>query len=489
MKYKVLITTAGGSSRLGDLTKFTNKSLIKVGRKPAISYVIEQYPITTTFVIVLGHYADQIKDFLKLAYPKRKFTFVRVKQYEKKNLRLKLVISASRYLQCPFVYHSWNRIVTNRIPPPGINWIEQNIKRQPGPFGIKDYKKFWFIAKKLVRNKSNNKLSDVIDLMEKEGSSFAVKRFTGFNIKERKGLTKARREVKDSFPILDKADESIYLFDKFVIKFFFNKRMVKNRVKRARVLSKLSPKVTDVIGNFYKYDYVKGTLMADGYNPSEFRDFLTWANTNLWKPAKTISDNKFKSICKEFYYDKTVERISRTLKKLSIKDKSEVINGIEIPSLKKIFSMIDWNYLSSAKQTGFHGDFILDNILKTKKGYCLLDWRQDFGGLIKSGDMYYDLAKLNHNLTVSHDLVNKQLFTVEVRKGKIICDILRKNYLVEGEKVFWKFVDENKLDPKKIKLLTPIIWLNMSPLHEDPLDLFLFYFGKYNLWRAINEQN
>ena len=62
--------------------------------------------------------------------------------------------------------------------------------------------------------------------------------------------------------------------------------------------------------------------------------------------------------------------------------------------------MIDFEWLSQAKQHQFHGDFILDNIIKTKNGYSLLDWRQDFSGLLRAGDMYYDLAKLNHNLTV-----------------------------------------------------------------------------------------
>ena len=40
--YKVLITTSGVGSRLGDLTNYTNKCLIRVGKKPAISYIVEK---------------------------------------------------------------------------------------------------------------------------------------------------------------------------------------------------------------------------------------------------------------------------------------------------------------------------------------------------------------------------------------------------------------------------------------------------------------
>ncbi len=41
VEYKILITASGVGQRLGDLTKYTNKSLVKVGKKPSISYIIE----------------------------------------------------------------------------------------------------------------------------------------------------------------------------------------------------------------------------------------------------------------------------------------------------------------------------------------------------------------------------------------------------------------------------------------------------------------
>ena len=43
-EYKVLITTSGIGSRLGNLTEYTNKGLVRVGKKPSISYIIESYP-------------------------------------------------------------------------------------------------------------------------------------------------------------------------------------------------------------------------------------------------------------------------------------------------------------------------------------------------------------------------------------------------------------------------------------------------------------
>ena len=75
-EYKVLITTSGVGSRLGDLTKYTNKCLVRVGKKPAISYIVEAYPKEVELVVTVGYFGEQVKDFLTLAYPERKITFI-----------------------------------------------------------------------------------------------------------------------------------------------------------------------------------------------------------------------------------------------------------------------------------------------------------------------------------------------------------------------------------------------------------------------------
>ena len=172
----------------------------------------------------------------------------------------------------------------------------------------------------------------------------------------------------------------------------------------------------------------------------------------------------------------------------SVKDGKSVINGEDVPSVRDILKKVNFDWLCNAEQSHFHGDFILDNIIRTKTGFSLLDWRQNFGGLLRSGDMYYDFAKLNHNLTVNHSIVNKNLFTIDIDREEIACDILRKENLVQCQKILLDFLDRNEYDRKKVMVLTAIIWLNMSPLHHHPFDLFLFYFGKLNLWRALNEE-
>lgn len=519
-QYTVFIPASGVGAPIGEITAYTNKSLIKVGKKPAISYIIESYPKDTHFIISVGYFADQIKDFLRLMYADRDITFVPVDTYEGHGSSLAYtLLKAMPHLQLPFVYHASDTIAIGHIPPPERNWIGgykglassnyasfrvlngkvQSLHEKGmldpdylhiGLVGIKDFQKFWDITKRNhAKDPLNPALGDFHTLRSMvEGSvEFLVHEIREWHdVGNVESLAKAREEIADTFHILDKVGESIFLHDDSVVKFFYDERMVSERVARAKLLKGLVPKIEGSTKNFYRYKYVDGDLYADVANRTNFREFLEWSEAKLWKPVKEVSKKEFKQICYGFYYTKSLKRIEKFLEAHSLKDEAQVINGEKVPSLKDIFAAIDFDWLCDSKQTGFHGDFILDNIIKTKKGYCLLDWRQNFGGLLEAGDMYYDLGKLQHNLTVNHSIINDNLFSVVVKGKQVECDILRKNNLVECNAVLTDFLTKNGYDRKKVDVLTGIIWLNMSPLHHHPFDLFLFYFGKLKLWRTLN---
>ena len=75
MTLRVIIPTAGLGKRLQNLTKDLNKSLITVANKPVISHIIDSFPNSTEYVIPLGYQGEKVKEFLKLAYPKKIFFF------------------------------------------------------------------------------------------------------------------------------------------------------------------------------------------------------------------------------------------------------------------------------------------------------------------------------------------------------------------------------------------------------------------------------
>jgi NDP-sugar pyrophosphorylase family protein len=124
MTYRVCIPTAGTGSRLGELTKFINKSLVGIANRPTLSHLIEQFPADAEFVIALGHKGHLVREFVELAYPDRRFFFAEVQPFEGPGSGLGLSLLACKtHLQQPFVFTSCDTLVAEDIPPPDRNWV------------------------------------------------------------------------------------------------------------------------------------------------------------------------------------------------------------------------------------------------------------------------------------------------------------------------------------------------------------------------------
>lgn len=509
-EYRVLITTSGLGSRLGELTNYTNKSLVRVADKPAISYIVESYPEDTEFVITLGHFGDHVKQFLQLAYPTYNFTFIEVDNYKGPGSSLGYsILQCKHELNCPFIFHASDTIIRNfLIPNTDTNWVAGSHKEESSQYrtlnlssnklvkvnekgelgydfsyvglaGIKDYELFFYNLEKLIY-KGHEDTSDihVINNMVSE-VEFLYKDIpygNWFDIGNTSELIKTRKQLNSSIEVLDKKDESIFFFDDFVIKFFSDEITNINRVKRGIELKKLVPEILDYTKNFYKYKKAEGKLFSKSVDIVKFKSFLEWAYTSLWITV----DSQIEHSCYDFYINKTKKRLTQYLN--SDIDKAEVINGVDIPSVFDMLNSIDTKWLCDGTASQFHGDFILDNVIETEDEFSLIDWRQDFAGDLKVGDVYYDLAKLNHNLILNHDILNRNLYNYT----KEDCYILTSSKLNECRKVLHQFIIDKGFDLKKVETLSAIIWLNMAPLHEYPLNRFLFYFGKYNLKQKLN---
>lgn len=525
--FKVLITTSGLGQRLGDLTKFTNKSLVRIGKKPAISYIIEAYPKDTEFVITVGYFSEQVRDFINIIYPNRKITFVEVDKYQGPGSSLGYsMLQAKKYLQYPFIFHCNDTIVSEKIPEPDHNWnggfkggssaIYSTFSLSKGKMdlindkgalnfsfihiglvGIKDYKSFWYNLESLYlgilyKDPHDTSLNDckVINLMIGQGKAFAIKEFeTWLDIGNADGLSQAREQLSGNFYNLDKPGESIFIIDKYVVKFYFEKRLIEEKIKRAKILGDLVPKIDKSVGNFFRYKYVEGDLYSEVVTVPDFENFLGWCKERLWIKKSVLDKRQFRVICRNFYLKKTLERIKKFLDINKIAEQEEFVNGEKVPSVKDLINQIDIGWLSDGIQVQIHGDLILENIIKIKGDYKLLDWRQNFGGNLKVGDMYYDLSNLNHNLTINHSLVSKSHFSITKEGKKVNCDILRSSNLIECQKVLLNFIQKEGLDLKKIFIITALKWLSMSALHPTPVNfnLFLYYFGRLNLYRSLRD--
>lgn len=518
MKYKVLLLTSGVGSRLGNCTNYTNKALIRVGNKPTISHIIDAYPDNTEFVVTLGYFGNQIKEFLEMVYPNKKFDFAIVDNFNGKGSSpLYSLLQAKDYIDCPFIFHACDTIIRdNQIPEPVINWLggykgESSTQYATlglmgdyvssiyakgqidfdslyiGLAGIFNYEEYFKYAQEVYdKHWDNTQLTDidVTPMLIKDGLKFKHFNFpTWLDIGNIDKLKEARTHF-ESVDVLDKDSESIYIINGKVVKFFYDEDMVSKRTERAEILKDLTPRILNSGNNFYMYEYVDGELLSQALNTNLTMRFLNWSNDNLWKSSGDKNDS-FYEVCRKFYIDKTNERLHNFFVNHTISDREEVINGIIVPKVFDMLKSIPEKLLCNVEPYNYHGDFISDNIIVTKDSFVLLDWRQDFGGDLIKGDIYYDLGKFNHNLIFNHKIINNGNYYVVEKETEITVDLLMSNNLYNCQKVLFKFVVENGFSINRVNLMSSIIWLNMAPLHNHPLDIFLYYFGKLNLFRAL----
>ena len=208
--YKVLITTSGTGSRLGELTKAVNKALVTVGEKTVIEHIVDAYSKETRFVVTIGYYGEQVRNFLMAAYPDRTFEFIEVDKYTGDGSSLGYsMLCAKDALQCPFIFHCNDTLVEGEIPPPTKNWIgtyedgdvvqytswkvtsDGKLLFQAkgavdfdyihiGLIGVCEYAAYWRILEELyAENSADQSLNDckVLVRMLVEGRRFSIQNF------------------------------------------------------------------------------------------------------------------------------------------------------------------------------------------------------------------------------------------------------------------------------------------------------------------------
>ena len=508
----VLITTSGIGSRLGEYTEHTNKSLVRVGEKFSICRIIDKFdPKTTRFVITLGYYGNLVREFLDLAYVNHNFTYVNVDKYQGEGSSLGYsLLQARSELQCPFTFFCCDSIIIDDIPDPGpvnvlyvatsddassyatINANGSSILRvnskgeknfdyvYTGVSHIHDYMYYWYILEtKYNANPDDKDLGDVQVLNHLINQKAAVVKYKvlskWFDIGNINSYNATCDYFKCRYNVLYKKDESICFFDDKVIKFFNNEKKNLDRVKRGQSLGPIVPQILGNNSHFFSMDLVKGDVLSEYYVHGEVYNVLKWAQDNLWIDKNVDPNHRY--TCHKFYFLKTSDRVGE----LDFGSEFDTINGVRTGPIRALLNRVVWDAMYTDTFYQFHGDFIMDNIMKTPDSYKLIDWRQDFGGNLFHGDMYYDLAKFRHNIIFNHLNVDSDLFTLEFEEDGAIVDLKCNYFLMRQLEDFDKFVSENNLDLKKIKILTALIWINMAPLHEFKISKFLFYFGKYNL--------
>jgi len=521
--YKVCIVAAGIGSRMGDFTDELNKALLPLSYKPVISHIIEQFEPTVPVVVVLGYKKETLKQYLQLAHPERHFEFVEVDKYTGAGSGPGYsLLSAKNALQCPFLLTTIDTLVSEKPKPPNYNWVgvsevedtsrfcSYNIRDGAvveiydkiktsnkfafiGLAGVKDYADFW---KSLETNHAiiggevqwSNGFEGLLS------KTLVAEPFTWHDTGTPESYQETCKQFKSDFKNFDKKGEQIYFVEDSVVKYFKDAKVVADRVQRSKILEGLVPKITAHSENFYVYKKVEGQVLAADLTHSKFQHYIEWLSQNLWKEKKLSGEETeaFRKACLSFYKDKTLARIAKFHEKTRIPDTENVINGVCVPRLSEMLKKVDWDSLSNGTPSRMHGDLQFDNVVvpKDRKDgeFVLLDWRHEFAGLLEYGDLYYDFGKLYYAVNISHEAINRNLYSVTREGEKVGIDFYSKYSITSCKPIYEKFLLSKGYSLNKVKLIHAIIHLNMSPLHHAPFDELLFYLGKLELYQSLYQK-
>tara|TARA_B100001059_G_C17835419_1_gene587734 strand:+ start:3344 stop:4927 length:1584 start_codon:yes stop_codon:yes gene_type:complete len=523
MKFQVCILAAGIGTRMSPLTDKINKSLLPVNFKATISYIIEKFTKETEIIIAVGHQKSTIINYLECAHGDRNIKFVDVDNYDGPGSGPGYsLMQCKKYIDKPFIFFASDTLVTEEIPYPSENWMGVSAVEETSSYctasiqeneiialedktfnsnkyafiglaGIYDYKLFF---DSLERNNEliageyqvSNGFSSLIQ------NKLYPKYFSWFDTGNMEGYMKANFTMSEGQLKYDfsKKDEFLYFVEEKVIKYFADENIAINRCKRALKLEGLCPKLNYMRDNFYSYNMIEGDVIYDVINNKVIDSLLCWLDINLWKDIN-IDEYKRKEFiksCNSFYFDKTIDRLEQYYNKYSYEDQDSKINDIKVPSVRKMLELIDWEMITDGIPSNFHGDLQFDNILMSKNNdFLLLDWRQDFSGNVDFGDRFYDFAKLNGGMQVSYKLIKKDNFSYDVNQdGSVRISHNIPNELINARNNFLEFLKLKKIDTLKVEIITSLIYLNMSPMHNEPFDHFIFNFGKLNLFQSLKEK-
>lgn len=508
----VFIAAAGLGTRLGDLTKNVNKAMLPISNKAIISYVIEKFPKEYDFVIALGYKGAELQQYCQLAYPDHNFFFVEVNKYEGEGSGPGYsALQCKNYLQRPFYFAVADCVITSKMPHLDGNWLgvyptaypekystvevdkENNIlgfsnkgidgyqNAFIGLASIWDYEIFW---SELEANIENGEIVAAFKNTNKY-PNFKAKQLEWLDTGNLDDLNKTKQYFdEEPLSLYKVTDEITYRVHDF-LKFSPNTELVKNRAERAKILKDLIPFEFTSTDNFIKYTWMHGSTLYQHDSTFIYSKFLDTLKENISKSE--IYKGEVRTF-DNFYGIKTGDRIVAFTSRFGLDyfTQSYKINGRSYGGLQHLYNGIELEqFYDNPMYTLFHGDLQFDNIIYNPafKRFIYIDWRESFGGLTTGGDIYYDLAKLYGGSIIPYNLMKEgDSITFEEGFGEVTYSYRTSKQLTEFRKYYEKWIVENGFDLNKVKLITGLIFLNMSPLHDEK-------FGKMLWFKAIEILN
>ena len=501
----VLLLAAGKGERLGNLTANINKALLPINNRAIISSIINKFPISHEIIVALGYKGNVIKEYCKLAHPNRKFIFVNIDDINSNNSGPGYsALKCKEYLNRPFYLAVADCIIDSELPPQDGNWlgvyptsypekystVKSDIKGNILDFtnksskGFKDafiglasileYDVFW---DELENNMQSGEIVSAFSNPSKY-SNFSIKRLKWLDTGTLDDLNRTKDYFNDNPLSLHKETNEITYKEHKFIKFHPDQNNIQNKSKRAKILKNLIPSEFTNTNNFISYNWEDGKTLYNYNDINLYEKFLSTLNSNILKSKTWVGDEE---LYKSFYITKTKNRRDKFINRFGKKyyTKKYNINGHNYDSLENILLGINLDKLyNNPMYSLFHGDLQFDNIIYNKENdsFKYIDWRESFGGSTKGGDIYYDLSKLYGGCIIPYNLVKDDNF-IKYTEGIAVIDY---NFnipraLSQFKNKYEKWLIDEGYDLDRIKLITAIIFLNMSPLHNKNFSKTLWF--------------
>ena len=502
----VFLLAAGVGSRLKNLTDSVNKAMLPINNKAIISNIIEKFPKEYEIVVALGYKGDELEQYCKLAHPQNNFKFITISDFDGEDSGPgQSALQCKEYLQRPFYFIVADCIIDSKLPHLDGNWLGVYPTSYPekystvkidtqdnildfvnksnkgfdnafiGLASIWDYKTFW------NQLQSNIKKGEIVSAFNNVGSypNFKVKHLKWLDTGNLDDLNKTKEYFNDKPLSLYKVTSEItYKLDNNFLKFNPSKKNISNKSKRAKELNGLIPPNFQNTENFISYKWEPGKTLYEWDSLPLYNKFLDKLSYNI-KMSKTKNGDEV--TFNDFYVDKTKSRMDKFISRFGKKyfTQSFTINGVKRPSFEKIMDKIDLTSLyDNPLYSLFHGDLQFDNIVYNDEEdkFTYIDWRESFGGDTSGGDIYYDLAKMYGGTLIPYNLAKLPNF-VSLNEGVSFIDYSysKSDNLTKFVNLYKNWIIKEGWDWKKIKLITALIFLNMSPLHDEKFGKMLWF--------------
>lgn len=481
-----------------------------------ITRVIEQIPAECELVIALGHQKEILKEYLLLAHPERTFHFVEVDRFEGEGAGPGYsLLCCKSHLDRPFYLTTCDTIVEEPLPSLEHNWVglaepRQEMRRYasavldasgnviafgnkgagyPYPWiglaGIRDHQTFWEALERRDRPHEREREVTAAWYRPEVYADLLGVLFTWLDTGNCDAYFAARALFTDAHHFDKWAESATYHVGDRAVKVVADRGITENLYRRAEILAPLVPPALNYGQYTYAYEWVPGVPLYQIPNPDTLVGLFDWCQTYLWNPkGDTGVSPDFQNRCRIFYHDKTYLRLREYYERYGAVSPT-MINGVLCPPIEELLAAVDWDSLSQGTPSRIHGDLQFDNVLYTPNGYLLIDWREQFAGLLDQGDLYYDLGKLWGGVLISYYHLKRGLAQREVHGEAVSIALPNLPYLEVCRPLLEEKMAAAGFSMTRIKVIAALVHLNMAPLHQPPYGPLLLDFARYSLTQHL----